>query len=1299
MSKGTGIHVEICHTILKKLRAPCFCAVALIFALSSVSSARPQKDAHSRATGTVAAAEAGPPATGVHFVSVHGYPELQVDGRPFFIHAAEFSYYRIPRDLWSRSLDRYRELGINTIDLRIPWNWHEPHEGEFDFTGKSNPRRDLRGLLEMISLKGFHLIARPGPTIGDEWRNGGYPDWLLGRAEYQMPEVDRVAGLYAPAERAAAANAEEGAAQWLGNATHMHYAALWLAAVAHELAPYSSTKKMALPADAAREPNASDKASSGPLLFIFLDDAAAQETSGKTAPRYLQYVKTLRGALISGGVEGDFAVTATNAEEGVSSSLADSGIAVFGDWFLHPAAHLQSDDPKNRAVHLLDSDAQSLALLAQSLRMQSTFPALLGGFQAGWFTPADDSRPEISPAANTLLASRWLMAQGVGGIDYSPLQETLTPPGYQVANANREFRWDAALDLSGERQARAHAVERNARMLELWGEFLASSHPRTGIGVVNWKIGLSQSEGVSPGIIEAAAGKLSNTMQQVERLAFLAGLPVEEVNPADQAPDALLHDPALLLVIPDSLRGKTFLPAKAQTALLEYVRAGGVLLCNPERPAGSVFDEALRGISVEPAGGGLSTIRLGRGWLVLWSKDFYSWVNTDESFSASLARPEASWAIKELLNASRAANLQPDVIQPPDHAGALLLTELQTNENAGTPAANLPDCSLRPRCSTGLLSATNWSGDAPVQETVKVLLPGRDAATAEDSDYVQLPLQVSPGESLLLPLNYPLCAADASLADCPDRVMAAGAELLDASRDGKALVLTFYAPASATILLRLRSVPTKVDIPVLVPEKTHAPIEERGQGRGRHGNEDGGRFGPANMQDIIPRGFGNDFPERTLEGKYDKTTRIFEVVMPRGAAPDFLMKIEIHLNYVPDVPERKKPVKQHGRGYQYSVADAVRLPLGEGTSLATEPPLILLDKDRNGQLLLQADNLDDSTLTLQGTVNGPAQGTESLRMESEEETIETVKLRGSGSQDPDKAGLMQGSVVLTGGHTSERSSPVEFVVAEGDAPVHYEFDFERTGAKNWVLENNHLRLIFQPASGGQLIALLDKQTGLNLTTTVGGLRDLVRQPGASLVDAMFNVPYAAEWLTDKDGSRIRLTGQWPEGAPTSGEISKTIRISGKDTQDEIEVEYQFHARANADGAKPESKLADGALAVTAFSVPADGQAPEITQFCWFAAPRRQSPQTEKKEAGAQPAPVCKGYVAGAEAITLPAEAARLEVRTLGRPTLGMEWTEGRVVIEQKQFSARILLELPGAKAGEAGFSGHSVVRYTVLQAP
>lgn len=126
---------------------------------------------------------------------VNGYPQFQLRGQPFFAHSAAFFYNRIPRGEWGASLVKLREMGINTIDLYIAWNWHEPEEGKLDFDGHTNPRRDVKGLLEMIDEMGFAIIARPGPVILNEWRNGGYPDWLLARPEFQMNDASRLTGI------------------------------------------------------------------------------------------------------------------------------------------------------------------------------------------------------------------------------------------------------------------------------------------------------------------------------------------------------------------------------------------------------------------------------------------------------------------------------------------------------------------------------------------------------------------------------------------------------------------------------------------------------------------------------------------------------------------------------------------------------------------------------------------------------------------------------------------------------------------------------------------------------------------------------------------------------------------------------------------------------------------------------------------------------------------------------------------------------------------------------------------------
>jgi len=72
-----------------------------------------------------------------------------------------------------------KEAFCNTVDTYVAWNWHEPEEGKFDFQGKTDPRRDLEGFLELVENNGLYAIVRPGPYICGEWRNGGIPDWLL----------------------------------------------------------------------------------------------------------------------------------------------------------------------------------------------------------------------------------------------------------------------------------------------------------------------------------------------------------------------------------------------------------------------------------------------------------------------------------------------------------------------------------------------------------------------------------------------------------------------------------------------------------------------------------------------------------------------------------------------------------------------------------------------------------------------------------------------------------------------------------------------------------------------------------------------------------------------------------------------------------------------------------------------------------------------------------------------------------------------------------------------------------------
>jgi beta-galactosidase len=95
------------------------------------------------------------------------------------VYSGTLHFFRTPPETWNRRLQGIKDAFCNAVDTYVAWNWHEPKEGRFDFQGKTDPRRDLEGFLELVEKNGLYAIVRPGPYICAEWRNGGIPDWLL----------------------------------------------------------------------------------------------------------------------------------------------------------------------------------------------------------------------------------------------------------------------------------------------------------------------------------------------------------------------------------------------------------------------------------------------------------------------------------------------------------------------------------------------------------------------------------------------------------------------------------------------------------------------------------------------------------------------------------------------------------------------------------------------------------------------------------------------------------------------------------------------------------------------------------------------------------------------------------------------------------------------------------------------------------------------------------------------------------------------------------------------------------------
>jgi len=101
-----------------------------------------------------------------------------LDGKDKFLFSAEIHYFRIDPDMWKDRLLKIKEAGFDTVSFYVPWFWHEPENGVFDFSGSSSPKRNLIGFLDMIADLGMNVIFKPGPYVMSELKNEGLPFWL-----------------------------------------------------------------------------------------------------------------------------------------------------------------------------------------------------------------------------------------------------------------------------------------------------------------------------------------------------------------------------------------------------------------------------------------------------------------------------------------------------------------------------------------------------------------------------------------------------------------------------------------------------------------------------------------------------------------------------------------------------------------------------------------------------------------------------------------------------------------------------------------------------------------------------------------------------------------------------------------------------------------------------------------------------------------------------------------------------------------------------------------------------------------
>lgn len=120
-------------------------------------------------------------------------PHLKTKGNTFYLNdepiqilSGAMHYFRTVPEYWEDRLIKLKQCGLNCVETYIPWNFHEPNEGNFHFTGMA----DVEAFIRTAERVGLYVIIRPSPFICAEWEFGGLPAWLLADSNMDIRTSD-----------------------------------------------------------------------------------------------------------------------------------------------------------------------------------------------------------------------------------------------------------------------------------------------------------------------------------------------------------------------------------------------------------------------------------------------------------------------------------------------------------------------------------------------------------------------------------------------------------------------------------------------------------------------------------------------------------------------------------------------------------------------------------------------------------------------------------------------------------------------------------------------------------------------------------------------------------------------------------------------------------------------------------------------------------------------------------------------------------------------------------------------------
>lgn len=111
---------------------------------------------------------------------------LVFDSKPFYLASGDMHYFRFFKEGWRRRLQLMKDFGLTTLQTYVPWNLHEPEEGEFRF----EDNLDIAEFLKLCDEIGLKVLFRPSVYMCSEWDMGGLPYWLLNKKPIDVRTSD-----------------------------------------------------------------------------------------------------------------------------------------------------------------------------------------------------------------------------------------------------------------------------------------------------------------------------------------------------------------------------------------------------------------------------------------------------------------------------------------------------------------------------------------------------------------------------------------------------------------------------------------------------------------------------------------------------------------------------------------------------------------------------------------------------------------------------------------------------------------------------------------------------------------------------------------------------------------------------------------------------------------------------------------------------------------------------------------------------------------------------------------------------